>query len=231
MIKKVKIKIPLWMQIVLILIIGIIASASVYLISQEINSEKFVVKFAYLDGSIIEEKKVKSGEGVMPPKLESDEVFLGWSAAINNIESDIEVHPQFYNIVEDNLFYFDSQYVKEGKNVKIDIYVGGNVNFNKGELSIDYDNAILNYKKSNCADGVSVSNTEDGKITISINSSSPIKEKTLLTSITLSSQKADVFSTEILLTATNVTYVENGKDKPAVFATINNKIYFLQEVS
>lgn len=208
-----------------------IASASVYLISQEINSEKFVVKFAYLDGSIIEEKKVKSGKGIMPPKLESDDVFLGWSAAVNNIESDIELHPQFYNIVEDNLFYFDSQYVKEGKNVQIDVYVGGNVNFNKGELFIDYDNAILHYKKSNCADGVSASNEEDGKIKISIDSSFPIKEKTLLTSITLSTQKADVFSTEILLTADDVTYVENGKDKPAVFATINNKIYFLQEVN
>lgn len=225
-----KFKLPFWIQIVLIVLAGVIASGAILLSVQNRNVEKHKVTFAYSDGTVIEEKEVVDGKGVIPPVIENEGVFRGWSAAINNVENDYEVHPMIYDIVEDNLFYFNSPYVREGKRFTLDVFLGGKVNAKSGELTIEYDSDVLEYKKADCADDVKIEETEVGKLSLTFDKENALSEKCLMSTITFKAKKADAYSTELVLTAENVKSVENGKEAPAVFATINNEIYFLQEV-
>lgn len=112
-----KIGIPFWVQILAILLVGVLASGVVLLLApdkQQTAPQETVVQhtvtFAYQDGTVIETKTVEEGKGVFPPVLETNGVFRGWSAGFNAVKADIEVHPVFYNIKEENLFYFDSVY-------------------------------------------------------------------------------------------------------------------------
>lgn len=222
-------KIPFWMQILAILLVGIIASLSVSFYFQDKKAEKYTVTFAYDDGTIIEEKQVKKGFGVLPPEINTDKVFRGWNSTINNVTQNIEVHPDLYNITEDNLFYFNSIYVKEGKKFTIDLYVAGNVSVSSGSLFLEYDTDVLTYKKY---EGYGLSDLADsnGKINVEFESSSTITKKTKLISITFYAKKMDALSTEIVLKSNKVLTIQNGGEIIADNATINNKIFFLQEV-
>lgn len=224
-------KLPFWIQITAIILVGVLASVAVFFIAKDIKAEKHTVTFAYQDGTVIEKKKVKNGKGVFPPDFSTEGVFRGWSAAINNVESDIEVHPMVYDIIEDNLFYFDSPYIKEGKKFTLDINLGGKVNVLSGELIISYDKDVLEFNSADCMKGVELSETEAGELLITFSFDKAVTEKSVLSSITFKSKKVDAYSTELQLVAKDVKSVENGGEVPAVYATINNDIFFLQEVS
>jgi len=135
--------IPFWLQIVAILMAGALVSLGIWLYAKVTSSnnggsnESFTVTFAYGDGSIIAQNEVKSGKGVLPPIPKTDAVFRGWDIAIDNVTSNIEAHPMLYTIVEDNLFYFNSVYVQEGKDVTILLRLGGNVNVSSGKLTLE----------------------------------------------------------------------------------------------
>ena len=75
-----------------------------------------------------------------------------------------------------------------------------------------------------------VSENKDGELTIYLNSSTPLKEKTLISQLTFYAKKKDAYSTQVNLSVDNALIVSNGKETSANCATINNKIYFLQEV-
>lgn len=223
-------KFPLWGQILAILLVGVLASVAAYLIVKDRTAERFTVTFAYGDGTVIEQKQVKKGKGTFPPTLDYDGVFRGWSAGFNNVESDVEVHPMFYDIVEDNLFYFDSVYVKEGSNFTLSLYLAGNVNVNSGDIKLSYDPDVMTYKKANANGFCSVSEEKAGELTVHFSSEQTLTEKTLLAELTFYAKRADAYSSEILVSTDQVMLVANGEDKPADHATINNNIYFLQEV-
>ena len=232
-----RINIPFWAQILAILLVGIIVSGVILLFAwkkqqaePEENILKHTVTFAYPDGSVIERKDVVEGKGVFPPSIETNGVFRGWSAGFNAVKSDIEVHPVVYFIKEENLFYFDSVYVKEDTEFTLDLYVGGSVNFSSGNITLTYDSDVLEYKKSDGIENLDVSESKDGELTIKINSSTPLKEKTLIGQLTFYAKKKDAYSTQINLTARDVQFIADGRAQTANCATINNKIYFLQEV-
>lgn len=236
-----KISIPFWIQIFAILLVGVIASIIVLLFAPNkrqpapettlgANVIKHTVTFAYLDGTIIETKTVEEGKGVFPPALETDGVFRGWSAGFNAVKADIEVHPIFYNIKEENLFYFDSVYVKEDTEFTLDLYVGGKVNLSSGTIALSYDPDVLEYKSADGLDVEEIAETKSGELTIKLNSKVALKEKTLISQIKFYAKKKDAYSTQINLTAKDGLVVTSGDEFPANFATINNKIYFLQEV-
>ncbi len=223
-------KFPLWAQVVAILLAGVIASGAVYLIVKDKTAERFTVTFAESNGEIIEQKEVKKGSGVFPPVLTNDGVFRGWSAGFNMVESDIEVHPIFYDIVEDNLFYFDSVYAKEGKSFTLDLYIAGNVNVSSGTIKLTFDPDVMKYKKAQSDDLCEIKEDKAGELTIGFSSKKAITKKTLLGEIMFYAKRADAYASEIQLSASDVILVANGKEQKADFATINNKIYFLQEV-
>lgn len=236
-----KISIPFGIQIFAILLVGVIASIIVLLFAPNkrqpapettlgANVIKHTVTFAYLDSTIIETKTVEEGKGIFPPTLETDGVFRGWSAGFNAVKADIEVHPVFYNIKEENLFYFDSVYVKEDTVFTLDLYVGGKVNLSSGAITLSYDPDVLEYKSADGLDVGEISETKSGELTIKLNSKVALKEKTLISQIKFYAKKKDAYSTQINLTAKDGLVVTNGDEFPANFATINNKIYFLQEV-
>lgn len=224
-------KVPLWVEVVCILLIGVIASVSIVLFANIANAEKFLVTFAYQDGTIIETKEVEKGKGVFPPNIPTEGVFRGWSGAFNNVSEDIEVHPNIYTIVEENLFYHNAVYVKEGKKFSLDILVGGKINVCSGEILIEYDTNAITFKRAKNLIGVNVSEDELGKIKISFDMNTDLTETTVLTTLDFKSKKVDAYSTELLLSAENVNTLTGDVEKKANFATINNKIYFLQEVS
>ena len=224
------VRFPLWLQLVLILLVGIILSVVVLWIVLDYTAERHTVTFAYGDGTVIAAAQVKDGHGVFPPVPVSDKVFRGWDKALNNVTGDLEVHPTFFNIANDNLFYFDSLYVKEGKTFKLDLYVAGTVCFSMGEIEVCYDPEVMEYKKASAFDACTITEAEPGKLLVTVESGENITEKTLLSSISFKTKKKDVYSSQISLTAKSVQYRSAGQMLPADCATLNNKIYFLQEV-
>lgn len=232
-----KISIPFWAQISGILLIGVLASAIVFLCAPDKSEEplnekqsEHIATFAFQDGTVIERKTVKNGKCVFPPSLESEGVFRGWSGDFNGANGDIEVHPVFYNIVEENLFYFDSVYVKEGEEFTLDLYIGGTVNASSGTIVLNYDPDVLKYKESDGMESVKVKKQKTGELRISFDCDTPLKEETLLTQLTFYAKEKDAYSTQVNLTASDVQCFIVDEAQDATYATINNKIYFLQEV-
>lgn len=221
---------PWWLQIVAILLIGIIASVGTYLFIYDKNRDSFTVTFAYGNGDIIEQKIVKSGNGVVPPNFDTDYVFRGWDGIINNISSDMEVHPMLYKIVEDNLFYFDTVYAREGRKFSIDLILAGNVNISNGELMLKYDEDVLEYKSFDGCEEIEITQTKPGELLVQFNSENVITKKTKLAQIKLYAKRKDAMYSQITLSAIKANVVLNGKEISADCATINNNVYFLQEV-
>ena len=232
-----KISIPFWVQIFAILLVGVIASGIVLLFAPEKqpsesneNVKKHTVTFAYPDGTVIEEKIVEEGKGVFPPAFESNGVFRGWSAGFNAVKSDIEVHPIFHDIKEENLFYFNSVYVKEDTEFALDLYVGGKVHLSSGTIILSYDTDVLEYKNFDGIEGLDISEYKDGELTITFSNDTPFKEEVQLSHLTFYAKKKDAYWTQVNLAAKDVQVVEDGSANIPVYATINNRIYFLQEV-
>ena len=239
--KKQRKRIPFWLQIFIILLCGILASGIIFLISQNRKmaeskkdvdiKEQYTVTFAYQDGTVIDTKTVSEGKGVYPPIPETDNVFRGWSGSINHVTSDIEVHPLFFNIVDDeNLFYFNSQYVKEGDEFSIDVMLAGAVSLSKAELTVSYDPEVMEFISVTDSDVCKVKEVDKDKFILSLESETPLTEKRLLSQLTFKALEKDVQSTQIDLSCKNAEVIEAGKAMPATVSTINNNIYYLQEV-
>lgn len=232
-----KIKIPFWIQIVTILLIGVIASGAAFWIAQRIvakkqeqNIVKHTVTFAYLDGTVIERKEVSHGKGVFPPELTDDGVFRGWSTGFNAVQNDIEAHPVYYAIKENNLFYFDSVYVQEGNSFSLDVCVGGHVGVSSGELTLQYDPEVLEFKASKNTAFCTVTESTKGTILIQFDSEEVLNAQTLLSQLQFYAKEKDAYATEVILRASEMQVVVEGQEIPADCATINNKVFFLQEV-
>lgn len=232
-----KIKIPFGTQIVAILLVGVIASGVAFLIArgsvkkhQNENLEKHTVTFAYLDGTVIETKEVVHGKGVFPPVLTDKGVFRGWSVGFNAVTANIETHPVYYDIKENNLFYFNSVYVQEGTEFFLDVWVGGQVGVSSGELTLEYDVEVLEFLGSADLAQCTVTEPTKGNLVICFNSDTTIKTETLLSQLRFLAKEKDAYATEITLKASNIKVVAEGQEIPADCATINNKIFFLQEV-
>ena len=222
--------VSLLFQIVAILLIGIIASSGTYLFIQDKNRERFTVTFAYGNGEIIEQKVVKSGNGVIPPDCDTEAVFRGWDKTINHVSADMEVHPSFYKIVEDNLFYFDSVYAQEGRKFSIDLMLAGKVNISNGELTLKYDEKVMRYMSFDSSKTIEIAKTKPGEIVVRFSGDDILTEKTKLAQITFYAKRKDVKYSQITLSANEANVWFNGEEIPADCATINNNIYFLQEV-
>lgn len=246
--RKKKTQIPFWIQILAILLVGVLASVIVLFVVPSLNYNneepgttetstqpdtgdgEYTVTFAYQNGTVIEKKTVTKGKGVFPPMPKGDDVFRGWSGAFNSVQSDVEVHPIFHSITEDNLFYFNSVYVQEGEEFTLDVYVGGRVNVSSGKLTLNYDPEVLEYKHSDDNGISSVSETKAGELVINFSSDTNFDEKTMLSQITFFAKEKDAYATQVDLSAKDVKVLSGGQEMSADFATINNKIYFLQEV-
>lgn len=228
---------PFWLQIVSILLCGVLVSGGVYFVMRngsetEKNREtkKYMVTFAYQDGTVIDTRQVEEGKGVFPPEFKTDHVFQGWSTALNAVRADVEAHPLVYEIADENLFYFNSVYVKEGSEFTIELMLAGTVCISSAEITISYDAEVTEYIKSADADCCTVTEGEKGSLLLRLNSETPLTEKCLLSQITFQAKEKDVYSTQINLSCTNPMLGEAGLETPATASTINNRIYYLQEV-
>lgn len=232
-----KIRIPFWLQIVAISLAGVLASGVAFWIAQEYVSnrqdeklEKHTVTFAYLDGTVIETKQVMHGKGVFPPELTDQGVFQGWSNRFNAVVDDVEVHPLYHSITENNLFYFDAVYVQEGREFALSIHIGGRVSVNSGELTLQYDSDVLEFLGSSNMENCNVTEPTKGEVKLQFNSENAIKTETILSELQFLAKEKDAYATEIVLLSSNVKVITDGQVIPADCATINNKVFFLQEV-
>lgn len=230
---------PFWLQIVLILACGGVLSIGAYIfahnnreVERESSMLKHTVTFAYQDGSIIETRSVAEGTGTLPPKFETDGVFRGWSGAINEVKSDIEVHPMVYELAGDeNLFCFDSVYVQEGKQFSINLRLIGSVSISNAEIEIEFDSEVMDYLQDSSIDICTVSKKDEGTLVLTLDSDTALKEATQLSTLTFISKGKDVLTTQINLHCISGTLIINEVEIPATVSTINNKIYYLQEVN
>ena len=225
---------PFWLQIVLILAVGAAVSVIILLVARSRSSDRekgdtFTVTFCYQDGTLIDQMEAERGKGVEPPQYIGEEIFRGWNTAINYVTSDTEAHPILYQIVEDNLFYFDSVYVQEGSAFSLDLFVGGNVNVSSGSLTIEYDPDVLSYQRTSGL--CEASEDEPGVLRLEFSEDAPITEKTQLASIKFEAKEVDAYSTEVLLSAEEATLRVKGTEQAVDFATINNQVFFLQELT
>lgn len=232
-----KIRVPFWAQIAAIFLAGILASGVAFWVAQKYvsnrqneNLEKHTVTFAYQDGTVIETKEVTHGKGVYPPKLADKGVFRGWSCGFNIVETDVEAHPVYHTITENNLFYFNSVYVQEGNTFFLNLCVGGNVSVSSGELTLMYDVDVLDFLGSEKTQQCTVTEPTKGKLVIQIESDTVIKTETLLSQLQFLAKEKDVYSTELMLQASDMKSFADGQEIPSDCATINNKVFFLQEV-
>ncbi len=228
--KEKRIRIPFWLQILGILSLGVLASIAVWLAAPRPELPKHTVTFAYLDGTVIETVEVEEGKGVYPPELPDEGVFRGWSKPFNAVTEDVEAHPRFHSIAENNLFYFHAVYVEEGTDFDLELYVGGSVSISSGELTVLYDPAVLTYQKAASLEGCEVTQVQSGELLVKFHRDTPLKEETLLSQLVFHAEEKDAYSTELVLQAENMKIAANGEQLPADCATINNKVYFLQEV-
>lgn len=232
-----KIRIPFWLQILAIFLAGILASGVAFWMAQEYVSnrqnekmKKHTVTFAYLDGTVIETKEVTHGKGVFPPELKDKGVFQGWSNRFNAVVEDVEVHPVYHSIAENNLFYFNAVYVQEGREFVLNVCVGGHVSVNSGEVTLQYDSNVLEFISSKDIENCKVTEPTKGEIKLKLNSENTIKTETILSELQFLAKEKDAYATEIVLQASNVKVSTDGQVIPADCATINNKVFFIQEV-
>lgn len=227
-------RIPFWLQIVAILLLGVISSAAVRITLHLTEETQPILKhrltFAEQDGTVLNVVEVTDGKGVVPPEYPCEGVFRGWSGSLNQVTCDKEVHPVVHHISEDNLFYFNSVYVQEGSEFSLDVCLGGRVSLSCGRLTVLYDPEVMKFTGAFPADVCQVSEGEMGELIILFDSELPIKEETILAQLTFQALEKDVYATEIQLRATEVELVTDGQAIPANYATINNNIYYLQEV-
>ena len=235
--KNKKTSIPFWLQILIILICGAVISCAIYGTIKfikwkqyEESLPRYTVTFAYQSGEIIETRQAKEGRGVYPPQFDSSGVFQGWSKPINKVTADIEVHPLYYSIADENLFCFDAVYVKEGKEFVIKLMLTGEVNISSAELTISFDPDVMKYVETNKENNCSVSVEDKGVLLLKLNSDEPVRETTALAEIRFKALKKDVFSSQIDLSCKNAKLRNSGVDVPATVSTLNNKVYYLQEV-
>jgi hypothetical protein len=97
-------------------------------------------------------------------------------------------------------------------------------------LTLFYDREVMDYLSSEVSDCVSVEQTEDGNLTLRLDSPQPIREPMLLARIRFYAKPMDVYSTQISLQAKQATTVVSGKELSATISTLNNNIYYFQEV-
>lgn len=144
---------PIWAQLLLIILCGVIASVGAYYLTQkkiaatrEAQKPRYTVTFAYQNGSPIATRQVKEGCGTFPPDIETNGVFQGWNGAFNEVMADIEVHPMCYELNGDeNLFCFNAVYAQEGTDFAFDLRLSGNVNISKAQIEIEFDSEVMDY--------------------------------------------------------------------------------------
>ncbi len=227
-----------WFEIALILLCGIIVSFIVYYTvhrtkakKQKENTQKYTVTFTDTNGNVLETRQVSEGKGVFPPAFETEDVFRGWNCSFNKMYADVETYPMTYQILDDeNLFYFDSVYVLEGEEFTIDLMLSGRVNISSAGLMMEYDSDVMEYIDASNEDWVEVKKAGDGKLEITLESDTPLRESAFLTQLTFRTKPKDVYSTQISLNCEYGVLMSQESEYPATVSTLNNKIFYLQEV-
>lgn len=238
-------KVPFWVEIVMILLCGVIVSVLLYSAVRRSTSEPttllptpsngndkwYTVTFAYQDGTVIEKKQAHEGNGVVPPIFETDGVFRGWSTPFNALHSDVETHPMVYSgNGDENLFCFNSVYVKEGDTFVVDLELKGRVSISSVDILISFDPDVMEFLGSKDADYCSVETAGTGQLVMTIKSAEPLRTPDLLTTLTFRAKVMDVYSSSISLQGSNGKYYDTSGEVPATVTTLDNKIYYLQEV-
>ena len=120
--------------------------------------------------------------------------------------------------------------MQEDTRFDLDVYIAGQVSLSSGTLFLSYDPEVLEYVESEDAEQVTATETEAGELEIHFDYDTGIKEKTQLSKLTFYAKPKDAYATRVDLKAGEMKVTVNGQEQPADCATINNKIYFLQEV-
>jgi len=193
-------------------------------------SESYKVTFLHDNGTVLEEKTVKYGYGVIPPIFETEGVFRGWNKPINYVTCNIETQPLVYDIVETNLFYFDSVYVREGTSFTLPLKVSGDVAVCSGRIELNYDPEVMDYIEDVSVDFCEVKKGKTGQLIITFDSNENLTEETELSQLSFFAKEKEVQQTRISLKAADTLVLQNGERISADNATVNNNIYYLQEV-
>ncbi len=120
--------------------------------------------------------------------------------------------------------------MEEGQKFALDVHLGGRVSISSGELTVSYDPEVLEYLGADPMDGCAAEQTGAGELKLTFSSPEPIRTECLLAKLNFRALEKDAYSTEVQLQAKNMKIVTDEGERPADCATINNKVYFLQEV-
>ena len=120
--------------------------------------------------------------------------------------------------------------MQEGKEITLDVRVGGQVSVSSGELTLMYDPEVLEFLGSDSMAQCTVTESGEGELKLCFESADAIRSETLLSQVRFLAKEKDAYATEVSLKASNMKILTDGQELPADCATINNKVFFLQEV-
>lgn len=232
-------RIPFPLQIALILLCGVVLSVLAVVgirgrtpdeMPDPDSDQVYWVTFAQPDGTVIERKPTHKGKGVVPPEYGTEGVFRGWSSSFNMVTADVETHPMVYQVADENLFCFDSVYVQEGDSFEICLNLVGAVNISSADLTIEYDPLVMEYTGSENAGYCVVNEETPGTLSLELRSEIPIREAVRLSELTFFAKPENVYSTQITLHCANAKLSTSGGEAPVTVSTLNNQIFYLQEV-
>ncbi len=209
-----------WLGVVLILLVGVIASgAIVYARRPAEETEETVyhtVRFLDSDGTLIEEKQVAHGDAAIPPEMESTAdgiVFDGWSKMLYSVGDSADVQPIYRDMREEkNTLYLDAAYGQLGETINAKIWLGGQVCLSGMELTIVYDPEVLEAFTCDPSSPFEVTETSEGSIKLRMAESENCTEAFCVANISykISDNSSNIAKTKIRLEMKNPKVIRDG---------------------
>lgn len=231
-----------WMAVFLILLVGGLVSIGIcfcngdrkedYATAASIQEQNKTCQVTFLqeDGTVLEVKEVAYGESVMPPLLTSEKegkVFRGWTTNFSRIVADMEAVPIFHDLSgEKNVLFMDTCYEESGKDISIELKLGGRVKLSGMKITLTYDPKVLAYLESEVLlDNTKVTKSDDGILEIVIDEKENLTEPISLLRMKYHVEDVDFILTYLELSMKEPRKIEGGTAIGTDSTAVNGKIF------
>lgn len=232
-----------WIGVGAILLAGVLISVGIVCFRQNTTAEnatgsetEAVHTLVFLDeeGAVLDEQQVSDGGYAMPPELESvnDSIaFRCWNQSLYRISRSTELTPVYQDLREsENAFYMDAHYVELGRNVELELWLGGEVCLSSIELTLTYDpEVLLDFQCDVEGSPFRVVSSEEGSVTLRLDADENLAEALTVATLrgTVSKARTDLIKTQIHVDMSGPKLLLNGTEKGTDSNAVHGDIYVL----
>lgn len=193
-------------------------------------AKEITVTFYDEKGTLMQKSAVRGGETVLPPTMHSKtQIFKGWSQNLFWIDGDMDVYPLVTQIdAKKNVFYADAVYAKSGGEVRIPVYIGGEVDLGDFTMEISYDAVILRYGGIEGESVTAVDDAADGRLTVKRTDGERLNAAGKLFTLCFTATDREGYESEILLRPKETFTLEKGEKVYVDSIAYDAKLYLLQ---